>query len=156
MASINVRQKGQEGEREICKFLNAIYKEVYAELKKEFPEKDIAQRNQNQSAVGGADISNSCYYAIEVKRQEQLSINTWWAQCVKSAWEVGKYPCLIYRQNGKKWRVVMFMNPILFYAAEKNHYTSTNPPRVEISMDDFREIFKAHAMEYIRANGNAT
>lgn len=155
MTSINVRTKGQTGEREICKFFNDIYKEVYEALNIPFPEKDIAQRNQNQSAVGGCDITNTCFYAVEVKRQEQLSINTWWKQCVVSAVELNKFPVLMYRQNQKKWKVVLYMNPILLFEAEKHHH-GEEPPRAEISIEDFRTLFKAHALEYIKRQGNAS
>lgn len=64
------------------------------------------QRNQNQSAVGGQDLVHTLGLAIEVKRQEQLSINTWWDQCVASAAKLSEHPVLLYRQNGKKWRCV--------------------------------------------------
>lgn len=150
----NPRTKGQGGEREICDFFNDIYKEIYAFLKMTYPPKPIAQRNQNQSAVGGCDITATCFYAVEVKRQEQLAINTWWEQCVKSALEAGKFPVLMYRQNQKKWKVILYMNPILLFTDESKHHPA-NPPRCEISLDDFRVIFKAHAMEYIKRNGTA-
>jgi hypothetical protein len=153
--AINVRTKGQTGEREICDFFNSIYAEVYAALHMPLPPKPIAQRNQNQSAVGGCDISNTCFYAVEVKRQEALSINTWWRQCLVSALEVNKFPVLIYRQNKQKWKVILFMNPIMLFADEKHHHAD-DPPRCEISLDDFRVIFKAHALEYIKRNGSAT
>lgn len=150
----NPRTKGQTGEREICKFFNDIYAEVYAALGMQLPEKPIAQRNQNQSAVGGCDISHTCYYAVEVKRQEQLSINTWWKQTVTSALEADKFPVLIYRQNSKPWKVVLYMNPIMLFADEANH-ASDDPPRCEISLDDFRTIFRNHAYEWIKRNGHA-
>lgn len=150
----NPRTKGQTGEREICKFFNDIYEEVYAALGMTYPEKPIAQRNQNQSAVGGCDITNTCFYAVEVKRQEQLSINTWWVQCVKSALEADKFPVLMYRQNKKSWRVVLYMNPIMLFADEAKHHKE-DPPRCEISLEDFRTIFKSHAYEYIKRNGHA-
>lgn len=153
--AINVRTKGQTGEREICDFFNDIYKEVYEYLQMPLPAKPIAQRNQNQSAVGGCDITNTCFFAVEVKRQEALSINTWWKQCLVSAVEANKFPVLIYRQNKQKWKVVLFMNPIMLFADEKRHH-SDDPPRCEISLEDFRVIFKSHAIEYIKRNGSAT
>lgn len=104
--SINIRQKGQEGEREIQRALEPIVRRVLGKLGIPLPDKAIIQRNQNQSAVGGSDLSNTFGLAIEVKRQEQLSINTWWAQCVKAATESDEVPVLLYRQNGKKWRCV--------------------------------------------------
>lgn len=107
---INIRQKGAEGEREICRMLNPIVQKVMIRLN--FPEEQILsseytiQRNQNQSAVGGCDLTNTFGLAIEIKRQEQLQINTWWKQCEESAARNQEHPVLLYRQNGKKWRCV--------------------------------------------------
>lgn len=105
---INVRQKGAEGEREVYKAMNPIIQKVMRELG--FPAEHVAaaencvQRNQNQSAVGGNDLTNTFGLSIEVKRQEQLSINTWWKQCVAAAERNSEVPVLLYRQNGKKWK----------------------------------------------------
>jgi len=103
---INIRQKGQEGEREIQRALEPIVRRVLVKLGIPVPDKAIVQRNQNQSAVGGSDLSNTFGLAIEVKRQEQLAINTWWQQCVTAAQAANEHPVLLYRQNGKKWRCV--------------------------------------------------
>lgn len=103
---INIRQKGQEGEREIQRALEPIIRKVMTDLGFPLPDKAIVQRNQNQSAVGGSDLSNTFGLAIEVKRQEQLSINTWWKQCETAATDNSEHPVLLYRQNGKKWRCV--------------------------------------------------
>lgn len=105
--SINVRQKGAEGEREVAKAMEAIIRKCYIDLGYPLPETAIVQRNQNQSAVGGSDLTNTYGLAIEVKRQEALSVNTWWKQCEASALRNGEIPVLIYRQNRKAWRVVM-------------------------------------------------
>lgn len=105
---INVRQKGAGGEREVADAMNFALYRVRKVLG--YPESEIynqatcVQRNQNQSAVGGQDLVNTLGLCIEVKRQEQLSINTWWAQCVESADRVSEHPVLLYRQNGKKWK----------------------------------------------------
>ncbi len=106
---INIRQKGAEGEREVAKMLNAIIVQVatamgYPPEQVEAAAKSV-QRNQNQSAVGGCDLSNVFGISIEVKRQEQLSINTWWAQCVAAAERNNELPLLIWRQNKKPWRI---------------------------------------------------
>ncbi len=145
---INIRTKGQEGEREICKLFNGVYKEVYELLGKTLPDKDIAQRNQNQSAVGGCDISNTCGLAIEVKRQEALSINTWWKQCEISAIALNKFPVLIFRQSKQKWRVMLYVNQIRLFQSEK-----ILAVRAEITMDDFLVYFKDHAINYIQTYG---
>lgn len=107
---INIRQKGAEGEREVYKALNPIIQRVMLELG--FPAAEVnaaanaVQRNQNQSAVGGNDLTNTFGMSIEVKRQEALSINTWWKQCCEAAERNMEHPVLLYRQNGKKWRCV--------------------------------------------------
>lgn len=104
--TINIRQKGQEGERELQRALEPIVRKVMSELGMPLPVKPIIQRNQNQSAVGGSDLSNTFGLCIEVKRQEQLSVNTWWKQCTTAATENNEHPVLVYRQNGKKWKAV--------------------------------------------------
>jgi hypothetical protein len=107
--TINVVNKGKGGEREVATLLNGIVVEVMTAMA--YPAEDIeaasktVQRNQNQTAVGGCDLSNVFGMAVEVKRQEQLSINTWWKQCVTSAERNNELPVLMYRQNRKPWKV---------------------------------------------------
>lgn len=106
---INVRQKGQQGEREIADMLNFI---IYTVMKfRDYPEAEClkamgsVQRNQNQSAVGGNDLTNCFGLSIEVKRQEQLSVNTWWKQTTAAAERNNEVPVLMYRQNRKAWNI---------------------------------------------------
>lgn len=103
---VNIRTKGATGERDVIGLLEPIVRNVMARHGVVPPEKPILQRNQNQSAVGGSDITNPLGLCIEVKRQEQLAINTWWKQCMTAATESGDYPVLVYRQSGKKWRCI--------------------------------------------------
>ena len=109
--SINVRQKGQTGEREVCDIMNLCIYTVMTELG--YSEDEClkgfrsVQRNQNQSAVGGNDLANTFGLSVEVKREEQLSIGTWWRQCVAAAERNNEMPVLIYRQNKKAWTVRM-------------------------------------------------
>lgn len=110
---INIRAKGQQGEREVADMLNGIIWRVMTELG--YSEEDClkgiqtVQRNQNQSAVGGNDLTNCFGMSIEVKRQEQLSVNTWWAQCLAAAERNNEMPVLMYRQNRKAWHVRTFV-----------------------------------------------
>ena len=46
---INIRQKGQEGEREIQRALEPIIRKVMTDGGFPLPDKPIVQRNQNQS-----------------------------------------------------------------------------------------------------------
>lgn len=107
---INIRQKGASGEREICDLLNDIIQKVMRSM--DYSAEEVikagktVQRNQNQTAVGGNDLTNTFGLSIEVKRQEQLAINTWWKQTVEAADRNSEHPVLLYRQNGKKWNCV--------------------------------------------------
>ena len=107
---MNIRQKGAGGEREVYKMLNTIIKDVLIEL--DYPPDVVAkadtcvQRNQNQTAVGGNDLTNTFGLSIEVKRQETLSINTWWQQCELAAHRNKEKPVLLYRQSHKEWKCV--------------------------------------------------
>lgn len=141
---INIRQKGAEGERQVIKMLTPIIQDVMREM--EFPEDKVTaalkmvQRNQNQSAVGGNDLSNTFGLSIEVKRQEQLAINTWWAQCEAAANRNNELPVLIFKQNNKPWRFITL--GFLHCPAEKGSWTSVRA-RVEFNEETFKAWFRA-------------
>jgi hypothetical protein len=106
---LNARTKGANGEREIADMLNFIIYKTMKDLG--YPEQDClkamttVQRNQNQSAVGGNDLTNVLGLSVEVKRQETLSVPAWWRQTVAAAERNKEVPVLIYRQNRKPWHV---------------------------------------------------
>ena len=106
---INPQQKGKQAEREIARMLNRLVSEIRLKngLKGYLKCDELFQRNQNQSAVGGSDISNLLGLAIEVKRQETLSIDSWWKQCCASAGRTKGIPVLMFRQSRKPWRVCL-------------------------------------------------
>lgn len=145
MATINIRAKGQSGEREVATMLNAIVQKVrQSKGLPQLDDRDLPfQRNQNQSAVGGDDLTNPYGLAIEVKRQETLSVNTWWKQCTASALRSGGRPILIYRQNRKPWRVVMTA-PLPVTDSK-----SIGPVQVEVSVETFLAWFEQyHSSNY--------
>jgi hypothetical protein len=150
MASINGRTKGITGEQEVARDLNAIVDDCLQELgmPRQDPCKPRIQRNQNQTAVGGCDLTGTFDLAIEVKRQEQLAINSWWAQCCASATSLRHTPVLLFRQNtpagGRKaWRVITLVD-VAIPGCEALQC------RAEISYDDFRRWFRAWALEHLR------
>jgi hypothetical protein len=106
---IDPRTKGAEGERQVYKMLNDIIVAVMTGLA--YPPEEVekaktmVQRNQNQSAVGGNDLTNTFGMSIEVKRQEVLSIPAWWRQTVAAAERNNEIPVLMYRQNRKPWSI---------------------------------------------------
>lgn len=131
---INIRNKGRTAEQEISSELNTIINCVLEEMNVPIPDKPVIRRNQNQSAVGGNDLCNVFGLSIEVKRQEQLSINTWWKQCVASAKRNDEIPVLIFRQNRKEWRVVM----TAWLNLPKGRMFDC---RIEMSFEDFQSWF---------------
>lgn len=122
--------------------LNPIVNRVRAELGLPALDKPQVQRDQNQSAVGGCDLTGTFCFAIEVKRQEQLAINTWWAQCVASAKALDQIPVLIFRQNAKpgqrtKWRCITTVELLHTIA-----YLDAVNARAEIDIADFLRLFE--------------
>lgn len=152
---INIRTKGQRGEREIVNWVNDIYTEIHHTLGIPLPPKPIAQRRQNQSAVGGMDLDNTCSYAFEIKNQETLSLNSWWKQTILSAQETKKRPVLIYKDK-RKWFVMLQMNPWVHNVEEFEYYHIKAPIRAIITLDDFKDIFRAHATDFIITTGGYT
>lgn len=132
---INIRTKGANGEREVATAMNGIIETVLKAHNIPLPPKPVIQRNQNQSAVGGSDLTNPFGLAIEVKRQEQLSINTWWTQCLNAAAVHSEIPVLVYRKNSQKWSVVMMTEVPLWDG------TLGVRCRCEISWNDFLQWF---------------
>ena len=139
MATINIRQKGAGGEREVIDALQPYVWAVKNEygIPFEYMKPDL-QRNQNQSAVGGSDITNPFGLSIEVKRQEALSVGTWWKQCERSAQATNEVPVLLYRQNGKKWHCMMYAD--LPLPAAPNH--ASMKAVVEIDWATFQAWFE--------------
>ncbi len=87
------RNKGANGEREILKW----FEENFAHLTQ-------LRRNFLQSREGGCDSLSIPGIALEVKRQEQLSVRSWWLQATEQAVKVERMPVLAYRQNRLKWK----------------------------------------------------
>lgn len=140
--------KGKNGEREVATML----REVVEYAMKQFDDlepalitrlQEIVQRNTNQSASGGCDIM-VFGLAIEVKRQEQLQVDKWWNQCLKSASRNNHIPVLMYRQNRKAWRIRML-------ALVNLPHTQTGVQVVaEMDLDDFRKWLFNHVINCIK------
>lgn len=146
MAGSMARTKGQNGEREVAAELNDIIMDVMR--KKGFPEATVesaryaVQRNQNQSAVGGSDLTNTLGLCIEIKRQEAISIPAWWRQCVAAANRNSETPVLLYRQNRKPWRCVT-------WAYTLTPQRQLHGSMAEISWEDFLSWFRRIVEEHL-------
>ena len=93
------RNKGSRGERELFALLTEQLGVTVT-------------RNLSQTRGGGADSLNVEGWAIEVKRQEALSIASWWTQTQRQAEQTGRKPALFYRQSRKPWRAVLDLHHI--------------------------------------------
>ena len=85
------RRKGKDAENEIA---NKLYGQLGIELK----------RNLEQNRNGGYDLEGLPWFAIEVKRHEDLRINEWWEQAKEQAEHCRcRMPILAWRQSRKPW-----------------------------------------------------
>lgn len=146
---INIRAKGQNGERELADILNKVVNEVLLEMGVERGEKNYIQRNQNQSAVGGSDLSGAFDLTIEIKRCETLAVNTWWQQCTKAAERNAELPVLIFRQSRQPWRVVMQSHLVI--GTHKSLLV-----RSEVKFEDFLTWFREHVEFKIKSGYKLT
>ncbi len=144
--AINIRVKGATAEREIATMLN----EIITKVLKDYNQHELidnhnyfVQRNQQQTAVGGNDLINTYGFGIEVKRQEALSINTWWKQCTVAAMKNNETPVLLYRQTRQKWKCITTAYVML----PNNQFGQC---RAEIAMEDFLKTFEHHVRAKLR------
>lgn len=148
--ALHAQNKGKVGEQEVARMLREIIEAIILS-KPELNESQInklreaVQRNTNQSAAGGCDIM-IFGVAIEVKRQEVLSLNKWWTQCLISASRNNHVPILIWRQNRKEWQVKMQTRLPL---PETDAFVSAD---TIVSIDDFKTWFYYHGLNYIEFN----
>jgi hypothetical protein len=107
-ARINVRAKGQRGEREVVKIIQDIVSRCRARYGLD---DQVIQRNALQAHLGGCDLHGLEGFAIEVKWQENENLPGWWRQAVSQAEALSKpnrvphIPILFYRRNGRPWGV---------------------------------------------------
>lgn len=98
--AIDVRGKGQRGEREAAALLTLWALPVTMAAGVD----DISfERNLIQSRCGGYDVVGLEWLALEVKRHENLQVPAWWRQTLRQAGP-GQVPFLMWRQNRTAWR----------------------------------------------------
>lgn len=90
--SINSRQKGAKGERELAKIL------------KEYGYN--CRRGQQYSGLEGEDVVGLDYIHIECKRVEKLDLYGAMDQSKRDR-KQGQLPAVFHRKNNRKWLVTM-------------------------------------------------
>lgn len=140
---INPRTKGASGERE----LKTMFATLMAEVEQETGLPGLShmvKRNTTQSDRGGDDLVGIPLISIEAKRQEALSLNTWFAQCVKSAQAQKLMPVLIYRQNRKPWKVVTYG------ALCHPEHPASMWAKIELDLEDFLTWYRSLYADWLR------
>ena len=102
--TLNIRQKAAAAERDVANIHNYFFKDK--KLKNSDGGILTLKRNLMQSAEGGYDLIGLSFLALEVKRQEILSLPAWWRQTTKQA-ACGQSPVLWFKQSRKPWRVIL-------------------------------------------------
>jgi len=93
--SLNARNKGTKGERELAKWLYDNLGLV-----------DLPQRNLEQVRSGGGDLLVPPFL-YECKRVETLALDAWWVQSVIAARKENLKPVVAFRQNKKNWEFLI-------------------------------------------------
>lgn len=116
------RNKGAAGERELCSFLSrALHRPI--------------TRNLSQTRDGGDDILDVGPFDIEVRRREQLSLGSWWADVCARPIELNRFPALAYRQSRQPWRIMV---PLRYFRPQ----IGSNEP-VTLTLNGFVQVVKA-------------
>lgn len=104
MGGKSSQNKGKRGEREVIGLLQPVVTQVYAQFGYEGDDIPQLQRNTLQSDRGGCDVHGLDWMALEIKRDESMSLSAMWAQAVRQA-GMKKHPILFYRRNNMPWKV---------------------------------------------------
>jgi hypothetical protein len=99
---INVRNKGQRGEREVIDILQTYVDDIRLRYRLQ---PVVLQRNTLQAHLGGTDIHGLPGFAFEVKFQENTQVSQWWLQTVRQAEKLNAIPILFYRAIRQPWIV---------------------------------------------------
>lgn len=138
---INVRNKGQRGEREVVQLLQSVVDKIRG---KHNLEPLVLQRNALQAHLGGADLHGLDGFAVEVKFCETECLNQWWKQCCQQADKIRStahrdavvVPVLFYRATRQAWTVkfrAFVQTPLDVNLIEMD---------VEVSLEDFMQWFE--------------
>ena len=121
---INSRTKGKQGELE---FRNIMIDLTGFDI----------NRNLDQTRAGGHDL-DGLPFAMEIKRYKEITrgeIVAFWRQAVEQSETAGLPPALAYRENAKKWKVVIPL--ALIYHGSWKHCEECNVVHPPEWLDDF-------------------
>ena len=109
--SINSREKGARGERELAEIFRTKY-----------GFKDAKRGQQYCGVNGNADVIDALpFIHCEVKRVEKLNIDDALEQATRDCKE-GRIPVVFHRKNKKKWKATLDLD--MFMAIYGEYYSS--------------------------------
>ena len=107
--TINSRQKGCRGERQVAKILR---EHGYSE----------ARRGQQYcGAAGDADVIGLPGYHLEIKHVEKLNLDAAFRQSQGDA-KAGEIPIVVHKKNRTPWKVTMLLEDFLELAKGGDDY----------------------------------
>ena len=102
---VNGNKKGKAGERELAKYLNALFEKHGADLE--------ARRGQQYNGLEGRDVVCSLTgLHIECKRVEKLNLQAAVAQSEEDA-EEGEVPVVCHRRNLCPWLLTVPLSELV-------------------------------------------
>lgn len=103
--TINARQKGARGERELALLL----------ADNGFPAKRGVQFSQGKHGLTGADVECESlgFMHIECKRVEAGNPYNWYDQAFSDAYKSQKTPVVFHKRNGRKWLAILSAEDLL-------------------------------------------
>jgi Holliday junction resolvase len=108
--SSSSKNKGSGGERELAKILKERGYPVYRTY--------ASGAGLEKGDLGNFRVRDDLLFHVEVKRQERISLQSWWDQAVRDCPPEAE-PLLVFRRNRESWRVCMELETLLDLLEEK-------------------------------------
>lgn len=134
---INVRDKGQRGERE---FLGLLSDHLELEVG--------LTRNLSQTRGGGADCIELPGYSIEIKNCATVTLTQWWKQAIRQAQLSQSIPVLAYKVPRKGWLVVAPSTWVIHSSwVHENLYPDVEDT-MSMSLNRWVEIYQNKSLQF--------
>jgi len=134
---INVRDKGQRGEREFLGLLSELLELT-----------EVLTRNLSQTREGGADCIELPGYSIEIKNCATVTLPQWWKQATRQAQLSQSIPVLAYKVPRKGWIVVVPAAWVIHPSwLHENLYPDVEDT-MSMSLNRWAELYKSKSLQF--------
>ena len=104
------KNKGSGGERELADILRKRGYPVYRTY--------ASGAGREKGDLGNFRVNDDFLFHVEVKRQERISLQSWWNQAEKDCPPEAE-PLVVFRRNREPWRVCLELEVFLDLLEEK-------------------------------------